>query len=58
MLCRFTLAGTEVSALLGRMPGIGFNLLSEEMGAIQERSHQLKMARLLPYRQFMYQLMI
>ncbi len=36
---RYTLAGTEVSALLGRMPSaVGYQpTLSEEMGAIQER---------------------
>src|SRR5574338_133958 len=36
---RFTLAGTEVSALLGRMPSaVGYQpTLAEEMGALQER---------------------
>ena len=36
---RYTLAGTEVSALLGRMPSaVGYQpTLSEEMGALQER---------------------
>lgn len=36
---RFTLAGTEVSALLGRMPSaVGYQPnLAEEMGALQER---------------------
>ena len=36
---RFTLAGTEVSALLGRMPSaVGYQpTLSEEMGKLQER---------------------
>ena len=36
---RYTLAGTEVSALLGRMPSaVGYQpTLAEEMGAIQER---------------------
>ena len=36
---RFTLAGTEVSALLGRMPSaVGYQpTLSEEMGRLQER---------------------
>src|SRR3981189_1475099 len=37
---RFTLAGTEVSALLGRMPSaVGYQpTLAEEMGRLQERS--------------------
>jgi hypothetical protein len=36
---RFTLAGTEVSALLGRMPSaVGYQpTLAEEMGRLQER---------------------
>src|ERR1700752_2688535 len=36
---RYTLAGTEVSALLGRMPGaVGYQpTLAEEMGVLQER---------------------
>ena len=36
---RFTLAGTEVSALLGRMPSaVGYQpTLAEEMGVLQER---------------------
>lgn len=36
---RFTLAGTEVSALLGRMPSaVGYQpTLAEEMGKLQER---------------------
>ncbi|MCZ8631696.1 MAG: F0F1 ATP synthase subunit beta, partial [Spiroplasma sp. Tabriz.8] len=36
---RYTLAGTEVSALLGRMPAaVGYQpTLSEEMGLLQER---------------------
>ena len=36
---RYTLAGTEVSALLGRMPSaVGYQLtLAEEMGVLQER---------------------
>src|SRR5688572_12211994 len=38
-LYRFTLAGTEVSALLGRMPSaVGYQpTLAEEMGRLQER---------------------
>ena len=37
---RYTLAGTEVSALLGRMPSaVGYQpTLAEEMGALQERT--------------------
>ena len=35
---RYTLAGTEVSALLGRMPSAGYQpTLAEEMGVLQER---------------------
>ena len=36
---RYTLAGTEVSALLGRMPSaVGYQpTLAEEMGRLQER---------------------
>jgi F-type H+-transporting ATPase subunit beta len=36
---RYTLAGTEVSALLGRMPSaVGYQpTLAEEMGKLQER---------------------
>ena len=36
---RYTLAGVEVSALLGRMPSaVGYQpTLAEEMGALQER---------------------
>ena len=36
---RYTLAGTEVSALLGRMPSaVGYQpTLAEEMGTLQER---------------------
>jgi F0F1-type ATP synthase beta subunit len=38
---RYTLAGTEVSALLGRMPSaVGYQpTLAEEMGRLQERDH-------------------
>jgi len=38
---RYTLAGTEVSALLGRMPSaVGYQpTLAEEMGVLQERFH-------------------
>jgi F-type H+-transporting ATPase subunit beta len=35
---RFTQAGSEVSALLGRMPAVGYQpTLATEMGAMQER---------------------
>ncbi len=42
---RFTLAGTEVSALLGRMPSaVGYQpTLAEEMGKLQERITSTKM---------------
>ncbi|MBI5435858.1 MAG: F0F1 ATP synthase subunit beta [Nitrosomonadales bacterium] len=41
---RFTLAGTEVSALLGRMPSaVGYQpTLAEEMGRLQERNTSTK----------------
>ena len=41
---RFTLAGTEVSALLGRMPSaVGYQpTLAEEMGKLQERIRSLE----------------
>src|SRR5213595_874030 len=41
---RFTLAGTEVSALLGRMPSaVGYQpTLAEEMGRLQERINSTK----------------
>src|SRR6187551_809373 len=41
---RFTLAGTEVSALLGRMPSaVGYQpTLAEEMGRLQERTTSTK----------------
>ncbi len=41
---RYTLAGTEVSALLGRMPSaVGYQpTLAEEMGVLQERITRLK----------------
>ena len=42
---RYTLAGTEVSALLGRMPSaVGYQpTLAEEMGRLQERITSTKM---------------
>jgi len=53
---RFTLAGVEVSALLGRMPSaVGYQpTLAEEMGKLQERITSTKKVRLLPFKQFMY----
>jgi F0F1-type ATP synthase beta subunit len=44
---RYTLAGTEVSALLGRMPSaVGYQpTLAEEMGRLQERITSTKSAR-------------
>ena len=51
---RYTLAGTEVSALLGRMPSaVGYQpTLAEEMGVLQERitSHQDRFHHLRPGR--------
>jgi F-type H+-transporting ATPase subunit beta len=38
IIFRFTQAGSEVSALLGRMPSVGYQpTLATEMGAMQER---------------------
>ncbi len=53
---RYTLAGTEVSALLGRMPSaVGYQpTLASEMGALQERITSTKRVQLLLYRQYMY----
>jgi hypothetical protein len=43
---RYTLAGTEVSALLGRMPSaVGSATLAEEMGRLQSGSRRPKWAR-------------
>lgn len=52
---RFTQAGSEVSALLGRMPSaVGYQpTLQTEMGALQERITSTKMDPLLPYRPYM-----
>src|ERR1700716_757418 len=49
---RFTLAGTEVSALLGRMPSaVGYQpTLAEEMGRLQERITSTKTGSLTPVR--------
>lgn len=48
---RFTQAGSEVSALLGRMPSaVGYQpTLATEMGAMQERSPRRKKVRSPPY---------
>ena len=54
---RYTLAGTEVSALLGRMPSaVGYQpTLAEEMGVLQERiTHQLRLVQLRLSKQYMY----
>src|ERR1700716_3851154 len=49
---RFALAGTEVSALLGRMPSaVGYQpTLAEEMGRLQERITSTKTGSLTPVR--------
>ena len=46
-LYRYTLAGTEVSALLGRMPSaVGYQpTLAEEMGVLQERSEERRVGK-------------
>ena len=53
---RFTQAGSEVSALLGRMPSaVGYQpTLATEMGNLQERITSTKKVLLLPYRLFTY----
>lgn len=53
---RFTQAGSEVSALLGRMPSaVGYQpTLASEMGTMQERITSTKMVVLLLYRLFMF----
>jgi F-type H+-transporting ATPase subunit beta len=54
---RFTLAGTEVSALLGRMPSaVGYQpTLAEEMGVCKSALLQPKKARLLQFKPYTYQ---
>jgi F-type H+-transporting ATPase subunit beta len=49
---RYTLAGTEVSALLGRMPSaVGYQpTLAEEMGVLQERITSTKSGSISPTR--------
>ena len=56
---RFTQAGSEVSALLGRMPSaVGYQpTLATEMGQLQERITSTKMDPLHLYRLFMCLLM-
>ena len=56
---RFTQAGSEVSALLGRMPSaVGYQpTLATEMGAMQERITSTKKGLLLPYKRYTYQRM-
>jgi F0F1-type ATP synthase beta subunit len=53
---RYTLAGTEVSALLGRMPSaVGYQpTLAEEMGVLQERITSTKTARSPPSRPYTF----
>ncbi|MBK8452922.1 MAG: F0F1 ATP synthase subunit beta [Thiofilum sp.] len=48
---RYTLAGTEVSALLGRMPSaVGYQpTLAEEMGALQERITSTKIGSITSF---------
>lgn len=57
---RYTLAGTEVSALLGRMPSaVGYQpTLAEEMGFYKKESLQQKQVRLLLSKPSMYLLTI
>ena len=57
---RFTQAGSEVSALLGRIPSaVGYQpTLATDMGQCKNELLQLKLARLRLFRLFMFQLMI
>ena len=57
---RYTLAGTEVSALLGRMPSaVGYQpTLAEEMGDFRSVLLRPKQAQLLQFRRYMYLRMI
>ncbi len=56
---RYTLAGTEVSALLGRMPSaVGYQpTLAEEMGGFKSVLLQPRRVLLPRFRRFMYQRM-
>ena len=53
---RYTLAGTEVSALLGRMPSaVGYQpTLAEEMGVLQERITSTKTGSITSSKRYMY----
>ena len=57
---RYTLAGTECSALLGRMPSaVGYQpTLAEEMGYCRKESPPQRQALSLQFKQFMFRLMI
>ena len=54
---RFTQAGSEVSALLGRIPSaVGYQpTLATEMGALQRGLHLQSMALSHQYKRYMYQ---
>ena len=56
---RYTLAGTEVSALLGRMPSaVGYQpTLAEEMGCFRSVLLLLRQVLLPRFRRYMYQRM-
>jgi F-type H+-transporting ATPase subunit beta len=59
IIFRFTQAGSEVSALLGRMPSAGYQpTLATEMGALQERITSTKQGSLHQFKLYTYQLMI
>ena len=57
---RFTQAGSEVSALLGRIPSaVGYQpTLATDMGALQERITSTKSGSITQFRLFMFQLTI
>ena len=57
---RFTLAGVECSALLGRMPSaVGYQpTLAEEMGNFKNVLPQLKRVQLLRFKLYMFRRMI
>ena len=57
---RYTLAGVEVSALLGRMPSaVGYQpTLAEEMGALQERITSTKDGSITQFKLYMFLRMI
>jgi F-type H+-transporting ATPase subunit beta len=60
LIFRFTQAGSEVSALLGRMPSaVGYQpTLATEMGALQERITSTKQGSITSIQLYTYQLMI